>query len=358
MSTSKKNLNKEIIALFSGQSSILTVPKLYVQLTGNYSLALVLNQCVFWSNKSSLQDGWFHKKYEDWFEEIHIPERTLRRRFIKLSERGWVKTKTKMVNGLNTMHFQPDMEKIIESIENLLNNNDPNRPLCPDGSNNEPNSCTKVVPCGQLGRTESATLAGSTIYTEENKQIINPIHTADAVSKSKPFGLKEMLNDNPFGIPEKVLADWLVVRNGKRAKMTSTAWEQVNENIRQLKLKGLDPIFCFKTAVARGWVCLEIRFYSEYLDDLNNVKTTKDDRLANEAKIRERELKSQEDKRKEIDAAKGFNGLVQQISSRPDLKELQLKQEKERMELGLTGMEYLKHVIKNSNDKGMSNNHI
>ncbi len=167
MTSTKKNLNKEIIALFSGQSRMLTTPKLYVRLTGNHSLAIALNQCVFWSDKSDSDDGWFHKTYEEWFEEIHIPERTLRRRFEKLAELGWAQTKVKKVDGVNTLHIKPDMDKIIESIEILLDKNRPIRPDCPTGSESEPNTCTKVAPSGQLDRSETATLSGSSIYTDE-----------------------------------------------------------------------------------------------------------------------------------------------------------------------------------------------
>jgi hypothetical protein len=167
MTTTKKNLNKEIIALFSGQSRMLTLPKLYVQLTKNHSLALVLNQCVFFSDKSSIGDGWFYKTYEEWFEEIHIPERTLRRRFEKLAGCSWIETKIKAVDGLNILHVRPNMDKIIESIEDLLNKKCPNRPHCPDGAESEPNSCTKLAPTGQLDRARPANLSGSSIYTDD-----------------------------------------------------------------------------------------------------------------------------------------------------------------------------------------------
>jgi len=170
MSTSKINLNKEILALFSGQSNIVTTPKLYIQLTGSHSLAIVLSQCIFWSNKSKCKDSWFYKEYSEWYDEIHIPERTLRRRFDKLEEEGWISTKVKKVKGLNTKHIRPNMEKIVESISTMLHQDCPDRPDCPDGKKNAQNSCLNIDPTGQLGRLEPATLADSSIDTEEYKQ--------------------------------------------------------------------------------------------------------------------------------------------------------------------------------------------
>jgi hypothetical protein len=170
MTDTKKNLNKEIIALFSGQSSVVTTPRLYIQLTGSHSLGSVLNQSVFWSNKSECQDGWFHKTYEDWTEEIQIPERTLRRLFDKLEKKGWLTTKVKKVRGINTKHVRPNMDNIIDSISRMLSIECPIRPLVNSGTEIEHKTCTKVAPYGHIGRSEPATLADSTIYTEEYLQ--------------------------------------------------------------------------------------------------------------------------------------------------------------------------------------------
>jgi hypothetical protein len=174
MSTAKKNINKEILALFSGQASIVTTPKLYIQLTGSHTLATVLNQCVFWANKSKSSDGWFYKEYQEWFDEIHIPERTLRRRFDRLEQNGWITTKIKKVRGINIKHIHTNIDHIIESISNMLNTDFPDRPLCPDGSNVIPKTCTNIAPTGQSGRLEPAKLADSrarVLYiAEENLQ--------------------------------------------------------------------------------------------------------------------------------------------------------------------------------------------
>jgi hypothetical protein len=162
------------------------------------------------------------------------------------------------------------------------------------------------------------------------------------------FGLKEMLQDNPHNIPENVLADWLIVRNAKRAKITRTAWKQVIGNVIQLQDKGLTPLFCFTTAVARGWVGLELRFFDEYLSGSKYVSKfiSKEEHAANEQKIREREMKAQHEKEQEREAAKGFNdNILKKMTQRPDLSALRVTQEAERIELGMTKMEYHKHIL-------------
>lgn len=171
--TTKINLNKEILALFSGQASVVTTPKLYIMLTGNHALAIILNQCVYWSNKSENKDGWFYKEYKEWFDEIHMPERTLRRRFDRLEQMGWITTKVKKIRGTNTKHIFPHMDKIIASISTMLDTTCPDRPLCPvpeSSINDEQKPCTKITPTGQNGRSEPAKVADSSIDTEDYLQ--------------------------------------------------------------------------------------------------------------------------------------------------------------------------------------------
>jgi len=171
MSAQKKNLNKEIIALFSGQSSTITTPKIYLELTKKFNLAVVLNQCVFWSNKSNADFGYFYKSYEDWFEEIHVPERTLRRLLEKLEIQGWITTKVKKINGVNTKHILTHMDRIIDSISIYLDKDPPGIPEWPNGSTIEQKNCTEIAPTGHIGRSRTATLSVSSLYTEENIQI-------------------------------------------------------------------------------------------------------------------------------------------------------------------------------------------
>ena len=170
MSTPKLNLNKKILALFSGQASMVTTPKLYIQLTGSHTLAIVLSQCIYWSDKSECEDGWFYKRYDEWFDEIHVPERTLRRRFDHLEMQGWITTKVKKVRGTNIKHIHPNMDLIIESLNTMLNKTCPDRPNSPVSPESEQKPCTKVAPTGQNGRSEPAKMADSSIYTEDYDQ--------------------------------------------------------------------------------------------------------------------------------------------------------------------------------------------
>jgi hypothetical protein len=181
------NINKEILALFSGQSNTLSVPALYIKLNnGSYTRANVLNQCVYWSNKSELGEGWFHKEYEEWYEETLIPERTLRRIFTEFEQEGWIKTKVKKVRGINTKTIRPNIEKIMDGIVKLLSVQKLPQPA-------------KVAerPTGQNGRSEPAKMSDS-IYTDNYEQMITTDIRTLVDSGESPKKKSSLLTSNDY----------------------------------------------------------------------------------------------------------------------------------------------------------------
>jgi hypothetical protein len=62
------------------------VPRLYLEMCHNdLSSAALLNQIVYWSERSIDNDGWFVKSYQEWYDELGLSEYQVR----------------KMVNGVN-----------------------------------------------------------------------------------------------------------------------------------------------------------------------------------------------------------------------------------------------------------------
>lgn len=149
-SKSKKNPNDLILNTYKTPKTRRNTPEpdIYIQLTGKRTKARVLNQIIFWSNKSKCDDGWFYKSYEDWTLELDIPERTLRRIFKEFEQEEWLETKIKKVRGKTYKHFRPSLSKIMQSIEDKLCI----KPVHADKKQNE----QKEVQTGQNGRSGSA----------------------------------------------------------------------------------------------------------------------------------------------------------------------------------------------------------
>lgn len=107
---------KVLIAQMSEPKNTLTIPKIYVELTGDLTTALLLNQIVFYSNESERNDGYFYKTYKEWEEETLLTERQVRNSVNKLKKMGLVETKVMKANGSPTVHYKLDFDKLVDSI--------------------------------------------------------------------------------------------------------------------------------------------------------------------------------------------------------------------------------------------------
>jgi uncharacterized phage protein (TIGR02220 family) len=107
---------RELIKRLSGQENTFTVPKMYVEYTGDLTTAVLLNQIVFYSDKSKRQDGFFYKTYKEWEEECCLSERQVRHSVKKLKDKGVLETKLMKANGSPTVHYKLEYDKLVESI--------------------------------------------------------------------------------------------------------------------------------------------------------------------------------------------------------------------------------------------------
>ena len=119
---SNYNDMKLLIATYSGNERHITIPKIYLELTNDYPTAALLNQMIFWSDKTKRRDGFFYKTYKEWEEETFLSEYQVRRASNSLKELGFLETKLKKANGSPTLHYKLDMDVLSESIVKKLKN--------------------------------------------------------------------------------------------------------------------------------------------------------------------------------------------------------------------------------------------
>ena len=113
---------KLLIATYSGNERHITIPKIYLEITNDYPTAALLNQMIFWSDKTKRRDGFFYKTYKEWEEETFLSEYQVRRASNSLKELGFLETKLKKANGSPTLHYKLDMDVLSESIVKKLKN--------------------------------------------------------------------------------------------------------------------------------------------------------------------------------------------------------------------------------------------
>src|SRR3990172_1991695 len=114
---------KSIMVSFSGQANIIVIPRIYIVICEyDHRMASFLNQCIYWSDRSTMGNGWFAKSQKEWFDELAIPRDAVMRITQQLKSKGWIQTQKKMFKGAPTTHYRPIMEKIIDAISTEINN--------------------------------------------------------------------------------------------------------------------------------------------------------------------------------------------------------------------------------------------
>lgn len=116
----------KVIAEMSGEGQNFVIPRLYVELAGGHTEALVLKQLVFWSNKTKRTDGFFYKKSEELEQETMLTRRQIDRIVDKLIKSDLIEVQRKKANGAPTRHFKIHQDLIVSRLHHLVQSNAPN----------------------------------------------------------------------------------------------------------------------------------------------------------------------------------------------------------------------------------------
>ncbi|MCL6744410.1 conserved phage C-terminal domain-containing protein [Kosakonia sp. R1.Fl] len=114
----------EIVQSLSGQRNSITIPVPYLDFFSGdqqaHALGAVLNQLVFWSGKSDLNDGWFYKEHSELAAEIRgVSEDQVQRLVNKICTRwlpGVVEKAQRQVNGTKKTHYRIDGDALINAL--------------------------------------------------------------------------------------------------------------------------------------------------------------------------------------------------------------------------------------------------
>lgn len=173
----------EIVQSLSGQRNCITIPVPYLDFFSGdqqaHALGAVLNQLVFWSGKSDLNDGWFYKEHSELAAEIRgVSEDQVQRLVNKICTR-WlpdvVQKTQRQVNGTKKTHYRINGEALINVLF----------PVTLDSAESRNGKREVAEPIPQNHGTENAEpqnpnreVAEPILYTDHysdhHKQIINP----------------------------------------------------------------------------------------------------------------------------------------------------------------------------------------
>ena len=115
------NNHKTVINLIksiSGQANVLTIPRIFIDLTGDLKAALFLSQCVYWSDRGKRPDGSFYKTHEEWKEETGLTRHEVDRCREKVAD--FVTTEIHRANSKPTVHYYVNVIAIASAIGVML----------------------------------------------------------------------------------------------------------------------------------------------------------------------------------------------------------------------------------------------
>lgn len=170
----------EVVQAMSGQKNCIVIPGPYLDYFASdqqaFALAAVLNQLVFWTGKSSQDDGWFYKTHEELAGELRgVSEDQVQRVVAKLRKKylpGVIEVSTRKVNGTPTNHYRIDGDKLIALIFPPVLDSAESR----NGNREGAESITQNHGMENAEvRDELREGAESYLYTDQYKQIIKPV---------------------------------------------------------------------------------------------------------------------------------------------------------------------------------------
>lgn len=173
----------DIVQSMSGQKNCITIPVPYLDFFAGdqqaHALGAVLNQLVFWSGKSALNDGWFYKEHAELAEEIRgVSEDQVHRLVTKICTRwlpGVIEKAQKQVNGTKKTHYRIDGDALIAhlfpSTMGSAESRNGNREVAEQVSQNRG---TQTAESQNPVREVAESILYTDHYSDHHKQITNP----------------------------------------------------------------------------------------------------------------------------------------------------------------------------------------
>lgn len=174
----------EVVQAMSGQKNCIVIPGPYLDFFASdqqaFALAAVLNQLVFWTGKSSQDDGWFYKTHEELAGELRgVSEDQVQRVVSKLRKKylpGVIEVSARKVNGTPKNHYRIDGDKLIALIFPPAVESAESRNGKREGAESiTQNHGMENAEVREQCRDSTESYLYTDHYTDQNKQIIKPV---------------------------------------------------------------------------------------------------------------------------------------------------------------------------------------
>lgn len=116
------NAPTDVFAIVQEMSEGNTVPLnlFFCRLTRCMKAAAFLQQCLYWSKRSTMKGGWFAKSYADFEEEIFLGDEAVKKAAVMLVDMGILEVEKRRFNGAPTLHYRLHGQVLIEWLGVLI----------------------------------------------------------------------------------------------------------------------------------------------------------------------------------------------------------------------------------------------
>lgn len=262
----------DAIRALTGQNNVISVPRAFVTLfDGDYTRAVLLNQILYWSDRTTNPNGWFYKSYDEWTDELglskyqvmramHGDKRTKSKSARTLADVGIETDVRHTLKGKPTVHYRIDADKfmgiLIEHVKSekakssaKVNNVD------------EPKLTLQTLDSQQSQRTYTEITTETTAEEQPARAIEPEVKPAPMViaPKPEPEFLPERPNafalyENTFGVTitytmaqvikdalTEFTAEWVEDALKEAAVNNAKSWRYVEKVLDRWKREGRRP---------------------------------------------------------------------------------------------------------------------
>jgi hypothetical protein len=151
-------LTQTLISL-SGDQNVLVIRRPFVEFTGSLEAAIMLNQLLYWSDKT--KTGWIAKGDQEFAEELCLTIYGVRKGKEALQRMGFLETKIKKFNGTPTTHYRLDLQHLTENWTLWIQKVDSAKSQSPLSENDESitETTTEIIP--EITNNDSADASSS-----------------------------------------------------------------------------------------------------------------------------------------------------------------------------------------------------
>lgn len=122
-STLIRNLNPDYrkilwrIREYTGERpKLILAPRDFTYITGSVESSIFLSQMLYWQDKTSNQERWIYKTYQEWCDETGLKMSQVKKAVHKLVALGILDTKLKKARSVPTLHYR----LLIENLEQII----------------------------------------------------------------------------------------------------------------------------------------------------------------------------------------------------------------------------------------------